>query len=113
MACVPVEVQDPRYSHPGLTKQDALCAAVPPQSSHTNRYCRVSSREFTTALARPVYGAGQSSGVCAHRNTTRRACKGVWHQRDPPSQFSRVPEVSPVISVRLLAPNINELPSNI
>src|SRR5258707_6851032 len=34
-------VQHPSYSHSGLVKQDALRAAVPLQSSHADRCCRV------------------------------------------------------------------------
>jgi Transposase family tnp2 len=88
---------------PDSRNKTLLRTAVPPQSSRANQWCHVSSRELTAALARSVYGGGQGSGVRVHRNTARGACKGVWDQGDPSSQCSRVPEVSPVVSVRLHA----------
>src|SRR5713226_8764841 len=34
---------------------------------------------------------------------SKRSLQGVWHQGDPSSQCSQVPEVSPVVSIRLHA----------
>jgi len=96
-------VRDWRHSHQGLAKQDALCAAVLPQSPQPNWCCWVLSREVTTALVWFLYGAGQISGVCAHTDMARGACKGIWNQRSPSSQCSQIPEVSPVISIQLHA----------
>ena len=101
-------VWDPRYSHPGLVKQDALCTSVPLQSPYTNWCYWVSSREVTAVLAQWLYGTGWSSGVRAHGNTVREACKGVWHQRSPTSQCSWFPEVSPVISIWLYASDLGK-----
>lgn len=65
------------WRHSRTRETRRLRAAVPLQSSRANRCCRVLSRELT------VYGADQSSGVRAHGNTARGACKDVWHQRVP------------------------------
>jgi len=96
-------VWDLRYSHPRLTKQDTLHAAVLLQLSNADWCCQVSSREVTAALAWFLYGAGQISGVPSHRNMARGACKGIWHKRSPSSQCSQVPEAFPVISIWLHA----------
>jgi hypothetical protein len=103
-----VECAASQYPHLLLAKQDALRAAVPPQSSRANGCCRVLSGEATDAHARSNYGAGQGSRVCAHRITARGAFKGIWHQRDPSSQHQGVPKVPPVVPVRLHAFDLGE-----